>query len=269
MDFLPFPVNPFSLDSKVCIVTGGSGHLGSCITSALAAAGASVYALSRSESDDDADCSLPELPGVTTGQIFPTRLDVSDRGQFKEFVDSVEKEHGRIDCLINNANSSLRQPLSSLTHEEWVEGFRGTADHIFSCTQAILPSMRRARNGCVINTGSLFAFLAPQFPLHLDLGNAAAAHHSAAKGAVLQLTRHLAAELGTVGIRVNMVSPGYFPKPRPPERKDYIQEIEKRVPLGRIGQPNEVSGAYVFLASDGASYITGHNLIVDGGYSIW
>ena len=105
--------------------------------------------------------------------------------------------------------------------------------------------------------------------MHLDLGNAAAAHHAAAKGGILQLTKYLAALWASNGIRVNAISPGYFPQKRGVERLDYMEEVTKRIPMGRIGTPSEVAGAVVFLASDAASYITGQNIVIDGGYSIW
>jgi NAD(P)-dependent dehydrogenase (short-subunit alcohol dehydrogenase family) len=105
--------------------------------------------------------------------------------------------------------------------------------------------------------------------MHLDLGNAAAAHHVAAKGGVLQLTKYLASLWASEGIRVNAISPGYFPQKRGVERPDYMDEVKRRIPMARIGSPNEVAGAVVFLASSASSYITGQNIIIDGGYSIW
>ena len=255
------------LNRKICIVTGGAGHLGSAITHALAKAGALVYALGRDQE------KLASLAGINrefeSPRVFPVSLDVADASAFKFKIDSIVAEQNKIDCLINNANAAGRENWEQLDKKAWLAGFEGTLNHFFTCTQAVFPHMKRANAGSIINTGSIFSFLAPQFPMHLDLNNAAAAHHSAAKGAALQLTKHLAAEWGKFNIRVNMVSPGYFPRKRGPERLDYMKEITVRIPMQRIGKPEEVAGAFVFLASEQASYITGHNLVVDGGYSIW
>jgi gluconate 5-dehydrogenase len=95
------------------------------------------------------------------------------------------------------------------------------------------------------------------------------AHHAAAKAGILQLTRYLAAEWASQGIRVNSVSPGWFPQKRGPERPDFMDEVNSRIPMGRIGQPSEIAGAVIFLIGDASSYVTGQNLVVDGGYSIW
>lgn len=261
-------IHPFSLDGKVVIVTGGTGHLGKEITRGMAAAGAVVYAIGRDPERiaalDSCNSAFPER------RIRTVALDVADVQQFAALVDRVAREHGQISCLVNNASwNRKRQSWEELDPAGWTEGLEGNLNHAFTCSRAVTDPMRRAGSGSIINTASVLAFLGPCFPMHLDLKNAAAAHHVAAKGGVLQLTRYLAAYLGGDGIRVNAVSPGYFPQKRGPERPDYMRELALRIPMRRIGQPPEVAGAYVFLASDASSYVNGHNLVVDGGYSVW
>ena len=126
-----------------------------------------------------------------------------------------------------------------------------------------------ACNNSARRISNAWAFLAPNPKMYLDLPIQPAAHTLAAKGAVLQLTRYLAAYWGSRGIRVNAVSPGWFPKKRGPDRPDYMRELTSRIPLERVGTPSDLVGAYLFLMSDASSYVTGQNLIVDGGYSIW
>lgn len=257
----------FSLNGKVIIVTGGAGHLGSAITKGLARAGGTVYSIGRNAHNlqvlAEYNINFPEQ------RIFVETLDVQDEKLFSNFTEKVASLHGRIDCLVNNANAANRESWESLDKDKWDEGLDGALNHYFTCTHNVSRYFLEQGFGSVVNNASLFAFLAPCFPMHLDLGNAAAAHHAAAKGGVLQLTKYLAALWGSRGIRVNAISPGYFPQKRGVERPDYMAEVKKRIPMGRIGNPTEVAGAVVFLASDAASYITGQNIVIDGGYSIW
>ena len=259
--------NQFSLAGKVAIVTGGAGHLGSAISKGLASAGATVYPIGRNcknlQTLVEYNQKFPEQ------RIFVDTLDVQDEMSFARFTETVFKRHGRIDCLVNNANSAKREPWEHLDKIRWVEGFEGTLNQYFTCTNVVSKYFLSQSFGTIINNASLFAFLAPCFPMHLDLGNAASAHHAAAKGGVLQLTKYLAALWAPEGIRVNAISPGYFPQKRGVERPDYMAELKRRIPMGRTGSPNEVAGTVVFLASDAASYITGQNIVIDGGYSIW
>jgi NAD(P)-dependent dehydrogenase (short-subunit alcohol dehydrogenase family) len=252
--------NLFSLDGKVIIVTGGSGYLGSRICIALAESGAIVYALGRDQE---------KLSRLIHSRIIPISLDVINEKRFEEFIATVFEKHGHIDGLVNNASSAKREKWQDLDREKWNEGFDGALTHYFSCTKVVSKYFLQQKSGVVVNNASLFSFLAPCFPMHLDLGNAAAAHHAAAKGGVIQLTKYLAALWGKDGIRVNSISPGYFPQKRGVERLDYMNEMTTRIPMGRIGNPTEVAGSVVFLLSNASSYITGHNLIIDGGYSIW
>jgi len=259
--------NPFSLEGKVVIVTGGAGHLGAEITKSLAIAGAIVHAVGR---DGEKLRVLSEFNRhFSSERIFVASVDVRNEDLFSEFTQSVVTMHGKLDCLVNNANFAKRETWDVLDSRAWLEGLEGSLNHYFSCTKIASRFFLEQNSGVIVNNASLFAFLAPCFPMHLDLGNAAAAHHAAAKGGILQLTKYLAALWAPKGIRVNAISPGYFPQKRGVERLDYMAEVEKRIPMGRIGKPTEVAGAVVFLASDAASYITGQNIVIDGGYSIW
>ncbi len=257
----------FSLDKKVIVITGGAGHLGSEITKALAVAGATVYALGRDQAKLDAlACFNDDLQDQ---RIHTKVVDVSDENAFQGLIDDVLERQGGLDCLVNNATTSMRQGWDELDKSGWVAGLEGALNHYFTCSKIVSKHFLKQNRGCIINSASILGFLAPCFPMHLDLGNAAAAHHVAAKGGILQLTRYLSALWAPQGIRVNAFSPGYFPRKKGPERPDYMEEVKKRIPMNRIGQPIEVAGTVVFLASDAASYITGQNIVIDGGYSVW
>ena len=252
----------FSLADRVILVTGGTGHLGRAICRGLREAGADVVAFGR---DPARFADLAGDPRITA-----VACDVTDEAAFARAVDEVLRAHGRVDGLVNGAASGGREAWDDLDLAGWEAGLAGSLHHYFTCTKIVAPHLMERGRGSIINIASLWSFLAPTFPMYLDLRNEPSAHTAAAKGAILQLTRYLATLWGPKGIRVNAISPGWFPKRgRGPERTDYLAEITQRVPLGRIGAPEDVAGAAVYLASDASAYVTGHNLVVDGGYSTW
>src|SRR5262249_50622629 len=142
-------------------------------------------------------------------------------------------------------------------------------NHYVSCSLAVSKYMIPASKGVIINNASIWSVLAPNKEMYLDLNNEPSLFVSAAKGAIVQVTRHLATFWARHNIRVNAISPGWFPKKRGPERLDYMREITSRIPMKRIGQPPELVGLAVYLASDASSYMTGQNIVVDGGYGLW
>lgn len=256
----------FSVAGKSIIVTGGAGHLGSAISMGLARRGAHVVALGRSTD------TLDRLAGVAKGASLAGTLtcvqcDVTDPAAFARVAGDVVARQGGIDVLVNNAHAGRREPWDAMTLEAWQAGLRGSLDHYFTCTHEVSRYMTQAGSGCIINNASLWAHVAPTARMHLDLNNKAPVHYAAAKGAVVAMTRFLAAELAPHGVRVNSFSPGFFPRKRGPERPDFIAKITSRVPLARIGQPDELVGVVVFLASRASAYITGVDIVVDGGYS--
>lgn len=257
----------FSLEGRVVLITGGAGHLGADISKTLASFGARVVVLGRNV--ERLERLRTFRPEDGAGGIECVACDVQDESAFARVVEQTWRTSRRIDGLINHAASGGRETWEELDRAGWLQGLEGSLNHYFTCTKAVSRYMLDAGKGSIINTASLWGMLAPNPKMYLDLPVQPAAHTLAAKGAVLQLTKYLAALWGSKGIRVNAVSPGWFPKKRGPERPDYLREMTSRIPLERIGRPADLVGAYLFLMSDASSYVTGQNLVVDGGYSIW
>ena len=251
----------FSLEGKVAIVTGGAGHLGSQISKALTDFGARVIAIGRRERIMQENEKLEYYSS-----------DITDKRKFQFLVDSIEVKYGSINILVNNAYMKRKEKFDELKIEQWNAAIANNLTPYFTCSQAVVPYMKKQEGGgSIINIASIYGFLGIDNRIFLDLGNNPAIHYSASKGAIIQMTRHMATLFAKDRIRVNTISPGYFPRKKPGavERLDYIEEIRKRTPMGRYGEPREIAGATIFLASDASSFVTGHNLVVDGGWSAW
>jgi len=252
--------NLFSLKDKVAIITGGYGHLGLSMSKALASFGAKVFVMART--------GLKQID--FDGSLTFIRCDVTDSKQVKKRINDILKNENTIDILINNAFNEDRKPIEDITKDEWDKGIDNILSHNFFCTQSVLPQMLKQGKGSIINISSIYGLLGHDQSLYQEV-KSSSIYYSVAKGGILQMTKRLATEYGSKGIRVNTISPGNFPKKTKgvPERPGYIIDLSKRTPMKRVGQPDEVAGAAVFLSSEASSYITGQNIVIDGGWSVW
>jgi NAD(P)-dependent dehydrogenase (short-subunit alcohol dehydrogenase family) len=256
--------NPFSLAGKVIIITGGYGYLGKSITNGLLENEAQVVVLGRNQGKFAAAFpqNMPNLEFVTG--------DVSNSESVKEAFANVADAYGRIDGLINNAFYSQGQKPLGLTDEEFAFGLDGNLGSVYRCIREVAPYMQKQKQGRIINVSSMYGMVSPDFGVyqnheqHLN-----PPHYGAAKAGVLQLTRYFATYLGKDNILVNSVTPGPFPNLAVQQNQGFIHNLEKKSPLGRIGQPDELKGIFVLLCSDLASYMTGQNFVVDGGWTAW
>jgi gluconate 5-dehydrogenase len=254
------------MEGKVSIVTGAGGHLGGGITKALLSAGSQVIVLGRNKN------TLKEL--IDKNKEYEEKItfyicDVTDENLFIEIVDDVISSFGKIDVLVNNAYGKQNEDFKNLSKDLWYKALESSMTHYFTCTRAVSKFFLKKESGSIINIASLYGFLGTDQRTYKPIGSITPLHYSVAKGGVLQMTRYFATLWAENGIRVNSISPGVFPPKKGPEKPDYMRELTSRVPMGRIGRPDDLAGAIILLASSASSYITGQNIVVDGGWSVW
>jgi NAD(P)-dependent dehydrogenase (short-subunit alcohol dehydrogenase family) len=247
-------IDRFRLDGRVAIVTGASSGLGVTIATALAEAGADVALGARRVERLEETRRLVEATGR---RAITVETDVADPDQCERLVEAAMAEFGRLDILINNAGVGAVVPALKQSREE----FRRLIDvnlngcHWMACAAA----RAMADSGAIVNVASMLA---------LTTGGTPQAAYCASKAGLLGLTRDLAQEwTGRRGIRVNAVAPGYFASEMTEGHREAIGDLLGRVPTGRMGEPEELASAVLFLASDAASYVTGQTLVVDGGFT--
>jgi 3-oxoacyl-[acyl-carrier protein] reductase len=238
-----------SLDGKVALVTGGSRGIGAAISRELAKAGAKV-ALNYRAGQEAADEVAEDIGGLAV------RADVSKPEEVQALIEHVEGELGDIDALVNNAGVTRDTLIARMTDDDWQTVIDTNLRGTFNTSRAVSRKMLRRRAGSIVNLSSVVG-------VH---GNPGQANYAASKAGIIGLTKALARELGSRGVRVNAIAPGYIST----ELTDVLNDeqrglILQNTPLGRLGEPEDVARAVRFLCSDEAAFITGEVLLVDGG----
>ena len=255
----------FSLKGKVALITGGAGWLGTAMSEALAQAGATVVI-----ADIDRE-ALEKVTSVMKEQhmlIIGIDADMMKDKSLRKCIDGVAADCGRLDVLINCAYGDPSPTIDDATFEDFAEGFvHATAYGI--CAQQAVVHMRKVGGGSIINIGSMYGLVTGYPKVYEGVTKPNPITYQASKAAVLHMTRHMAVYWAKDNIRTNCISPGPFPSPSAQAIPHFRPRLEEKVPLGRIGKPWELKGAVVFLASDASSYITGQNIAVDGGWTVW
>jgi NAD(P)-dependent dehydrogenase (short-subunit alcohol dehydrogenase family) len=261
----------FDLTDKVALVTGGARNLGFDMATALAEAGADIAITSRNL--ESAQESAQQIAADTGRKVVGFVCDVRLEEQVKAMVDAVVAEFGKIDILVNNAGNVVstpeNKPLERRPLEEWEHTVDVNMKGTFLCSKEVVAkTMKPARQGVIINLGSVAGMGGKDHRVYFgtDIGGVTI-DYAASKGGVINMTREMACYLAQYNIRVNCISPGGFWRGHSDR---FTQQYSYLVPLGRMGQDGkEMKGPVVFLASEASSYVTGINLVVDGGMMAW
>jgi NAD(P)-dependent dehydrogenase (short-subunit alcohol dehydrogenase family) len=265
-----------SLKGKTAVITGGAGILGKHFSEGLAGCGAHVVIADLNKKK--AEMIAKDLTRRYGQKCISIVCDVSEPTSVSSMVDEVIKEFGDINILHNNAATkssnleALFAPFEEFTLDQWREVTKVNLDGIFLVAQAVGKKMvEQNRGGSIIQTASIYGLLGPDFRIYegssyMGMAINSPAVYSASKAAIIGLTKYLATYWADKNIRVNCITPGGAESG---QNDTFKEKYSNRVPLGRMAQPEEMVGALLYLASDASSYVTGQNIIVDGGLSAW
>ncbi len=250
----------FSLHGKVAIVTGGNGGIGKSIARGLASVGANVVIAARNEIKTTE--TVREIYEEFGTQVIGVRVDLQQEEQIRDLAAKTLETFGCIDILVNNAGTNIRKFPQDYKVAEWDEILDTNLKGAFLCSQAAYPAMKTVGGGKIINIGSMTSIF----------GGAKLAPYGSSKGGIVQLTRSLAVAWAPDNIQVNAILPGWINTDLTRQARKDIPELEEhvinRTPVGRWGEPDELAGTAIFLASRAANFVTGVALPVDGGFSV-
>ena len=241
------------LKDKIVIVTGGSGLIGKSIVKHLKENGATVI---------NADLTVE-----TNWENGDYQCDVTSESNIVQLIQNVLERFGKIDGLVNNAyprTADWGVKFEDIPLESWRKNVDIQMNAVFAICQEVLVSMKANKSGSIVNISSIYGVVGNDFTIYEGYGGTSPAAYSAIKGGIVNFTRYLASYFGKDNIRVNCVSPGGIEDAQHPS---FIKRYESKSPLKRMGKPEEIAPAVTFLLSDEASFITGHNLMVDGGWT--
>ena len=249
---------PFDLSGRVALVTGAHRGLGFAIAQGLARAGATVVLNGRTEETLAAAAQSLEAQGYCVGTAI---FDVTDREAARAAVATIEHTRGHLDILFNNAGIQRRHPFADFPQEDWDALIATNLTAPFIVSQAVLAGMMARKRGKIVHIASLLS----------ELARPSVVPYAAAKGGVRQLTRGMAVELAPHNIQVNAIAPGYFATEMNRaliDNAEFNDWVCKRTPAGRWGQPDELAGLAVFLASSASDYVSGQMIVIDGAMSV-
>ncbi len=251
------------LEGKTCLVTGAAHGIGKATCKRMADEGAFVAATDLT--DEDGQALVDEITAAG-GKAVYHHLDVTDESQVNSVLETVAKEHDGLDVIVNNAGiSGVNAPTDQVKSEDWAKVMDVNVNGVFYCTRAAIPLMRKQGGGSIINLSSIYGIIgAPDIP-----------PYHASKGAVREMSKTDAILYAREGIRVNSVHPGFIWTPlveqmgkESEEGVDAFRaELDKLHPVGHVGEPEDIAAGIAYLASDDAKFVTGSELVIDGGYT--
>ncbi|MBL7735904.1 MAG: SDR family oxidoreductase [Chitinophagaceae bacterium] len=259
----------FDLSGKVAIVSGGAGYFGKPIVLALAEAGAHVIAASRDEEKCKNYAADLNQKGLSVEGRY---LDLSDESSIIDLASATNSDHKKIDILINNAVSREGfKNLNEITKEEWEKSQQINSTGLMLMTKAILKFMCERRSGVIVNVGSIQGAVGPHFPVYGNTGMTSPVNYTYDKWGMVGFTKWIANYYAKFNIRANCISPGGY-GPGIAESigdSEFAVNYKRLTPMGRFADDEDIKGPIVFLSSDASSYVTGQNLLVDGGWTSW
>ena len=256
----------FSLKNKTVFITGGAGYLGTAYCEALAELGADI-AIVDLKTDNAAKLAEHLIKTYGTRAI-PVQAQITDPVSVKAALALTAEKLGKIDVVINNAYSGNKNRFETITYEEWQANVDIGLNAVFYTVREAFDYLK-ATKGVILNTASMYGHIAPDYRMYEGNPHAVPASYNAAKGGVLQLTRYLASFLSPHGIRVNAISPGAFPHDWQVADTEFARRLSAKAPLNRVGVPDDLKGAVALLCTDAGKFMTGQNVCVDGGWTIW
>jgi NAD(P)-dependent dehydrogenase (short-subunit alcohol dehydrogenase family) len=261
----------FSLKGRTALITGGAGHLGTALSDGLSNAGAHVHLIGRNKQNLDTQVNRIKERGCSAEY---TVLDLSNMEALQAFTTVSVASSLEVDILVNNAYGGPTGTLQAATPEQYINAYNiavvAAAELVRGLTPCFEAAVKARGDASVINIASMYGHISPDPKIYGGSGQNSPPYYGAAKGGLLQYTRYAAVHLAPQRIRVNAISPGPFPPLKFREEKpEFYEELVRKVPMNRIGIPNDMIGPLVFLASPSSQFVTGTNLRVDGGWTAW
>lgn len=255
----------FDLTGRVALITGGSGHLGHSLSRAIAEAGATVVVASRDR--QRAQSVVEELPSPHGAVHHSIELDQMDEESIRSGFASAVSAAGQVDILINNGQQGHALDLTNVTAEEFNKDLQNATGYFLLARHLRDHVVRRSASGSIVMIGSMYGVVGSYPDAYDGICGASPVQYHTLKGGIVHMTRHLAVYWAKDKVRVNCLSPGPFPSEKAPPAM--VERLKLKSPMNRMGMPHELKGPLLMLVSDAGSYITGQNLLVDGGWTAW
>lgn len=249
----------FSCKNKVALITGGAGLIGREIAKGLFSFGATVYIGDKNEN----------ISGTDESEIRFVPLDITDENSIRDAVGKVVQQKGHIDVLVNSAyprTADWGAKFENIPFPSWTENVNAQLGGYVLACRIVAEQMKKKDGGSIINLASIYGSVGPDFSIYEGTSMTMPAAYSAIKGGIIAFSKYLATYYAENNIRVNSLSPGGIFDNQPIA---FVEKYSRKTPLGRMAQPSEIVGGAIYLASDASSYVTGHNLIIDGGWTAW